>query len=165
MHTAGLLPTPPSPGILVSLGTGRGHKRSRAEAGNELVDECLNVVTCPITLRLTVQPVFAKDGHVYEKNAIEEWLKSKSTSPMCNKPMDPNLVRFVRGPSIIQGAIKRGLVDDKAASEWYIARAQAALSSSRDVTPSGQNSNVGPLQLELVKAWLKSASEHLDRLR
>ena len=32
-------------------------------------------------------PVTAADGHTYERVAIEEWLKTKGTSPMTQEPL------------------------------------------------------------------------------
>ena len=40
---------------------------------------------CPITTDLMEQPVFASDGYVYEKSAIERWFQGHNTSPMTNK--------------------------------------------------------------------------------
>eukprot|EP00891_Asterochloris_glomerata_P003544 jgi/Astpho2/3544/e_gw1.00057.80.1_t len=40
---------------------------------------------CPITTDLMEQPVFASDGYVYERSAIERWFQGHSTSPMTNK--------------------------------------------------------------------------------
>ena len=40
---------------------------------------------CPITLELMKNPVICTDGHTYERDAIENWLKIKKTSPMTNK--------------------------------------------------------------------------------
>ena len=37
---------------------------------------------CPITLELMTDPVVLADGHTYEREAIESWLKSKRTSPV-----------------------------------------------------------------------------------
>ncbi len=43
----------------------------------------LDVLTCPITLDLFVDPVLANDGHTYERSAIVEWVKyHNGTSPM-----------------------------------------------------------------------------------
>ena len=39
---------------------------------------------CPITHQLFIDPVVAADGYLYEKEAIEEWLKEHNTSPMTN---------------------------------------------------------------------------------
>ncbi len=36
-----------------------------------------------------VEPVIAcKDGHVFEKASIEEWLKTRKTCPVCRCPID-----------------------------------------------------------------------------
>ena len=43
------------------------------------------------------EPVLAKDGFTYEKQAIEQWLEKHDTSPMTNATLDskdlqPNLL-------------------------------------------------------------------------
>jgi len=50
---------------------------------------------CSITNQIMVDPVFTADGHTYEKEAIEEWLKGHDTSPktglqLINKQLIPN---------------------------------------------------------------------------
>ncbi|CAH0364077.1 unnamed protein product [Pelagomonas calceolata] len=40
-----------------------------------------------VTLELFCDPVTAADGHTYERVAIEEWLKTKGTSPMTQEPL------------------------------------------------------------------------------
>jgi hypothetical protein len=52
--------------------------------------------TCSITYCRMVDPVFTADGHSYERSAIEEWFKNKTTSPKTGLPLDskallPNL--------------------------------------------------------------------------
>jgi hypothetical protein len=37
-------------------------------------DEELDELTCPITLKTFQDPVFAGDGHTYERSAISEWI-------------------------------------------------------------------------------------------
>lgn len=39
-------------------------------------------ITCPITQDVMIEPVTGSDGHTYEKNAIERWLREKNTSPL-----------------------------------------------------------------------------------
>eukprot|EP01116_Phalansterium_solitarium_P016795 TRINITY_DN397_c1_g1_i2.p2 TRINITY_DN397_c1_g1~~TRINITY_DN397_c1_g1_i2.p2 ORF type:complete len:240 (+),score=16.67 TRINITY_DN397_c1_g1_i2:517-1236(+) len=43
---------------------------------------------CPITMEIMDDPVFAADGHTYEKSAIASWLDSHSTSPLTNAVLD-----------------------------------------------------------------------------
>ena len=48
---------------------------------------------CPITHELTVFPVFAGDGVVYEESAINGWIaEGNGKSPCTNVPMDSRLV-------------------------------------------------------------------------
>ena len=43
---------------------------------------------CPITHELMEVPVVAQDGFTYEKNAIEDWMRHKKTSPKTNALID-----------------------------------------------------------------------------
>jgi len=47
-----------------------------------------NHLCCPITLNLIKEPVILMgDGYTYEKTALQDWLKSKDTSPTTNEPL------------------------------------------------------------------------------
>lgn len=53
-------------------------------------------ICCPITLEVMRDPVIAADGHTYEREAIDEWLRTTKESPVTGQPMDaqtliPNL--------------------------------------------------------------------------
>ena len=55
-----------------------------------------NDLCCPISRELFTDPVVAKDGSTYEREAIEEWLREKKTSPITRAPLNsselyPNL--------------------------------------------------------------------------
>ena len=39
---------------------------------------------CPITYETMRDPVFAADGHTYERAAISKWLETRQTSPLSN---------------------------------------------------------------------------------
>jgi hypothetical protein len=45
---------------------------------------------CPITLELFRDPVRAKDGHVYERQAITKWILEHGTSPLTREPLQIN---------------------------------------------------------------------------
>ena len=45
---------------------------------------------CPITMALMREPVIASDGQLYERSAIEAWLKTHNTSPMTGAQMANN---------------------------------------------------------------------------
>ncbi len=47
---------------------------------------------CPITLELMKDPVVASDGHMYEREAIEKWLKTSNKSPVTNEPISDHLI-------------------------------------------------------------------------
>jgi len=42
---------------------------------------------CPITKEALVDPVTTADGHLYERRAIEEWLRHHNTSPVTGKSL------------------------------------------------------------------------------
>lgn len=46
---------------------------------------------CPITQEVFCDPVYATDGHVYERSAILQWLEQKQTSPMTQRPIGTRL--------------------------------------------------------------------------
>ncbi|CAF2873956.1 unnamed protein product [Rotaria sp. Silwood2] len=46
-----------------------------------------NLLSCPITYELFHDPVLAPDGHTYEKQAIEQWIRRHGTSPMTKQPL------------------------------------------------------------------------------
>jgi ankyrin repeat protein len=48
---------------------------------NSISDEYL----CPISGQIMVDPVTTADGNTYEREKIEEWLKTKDTSPLTNE--------------------------------------------------------------------------------
>ena len=81
---------------------------------------------CPITMVLPVDPVFAEDGHVYEREAIRDWnRKGNGKSPKTNKPMAPGLRPAVQIKSMISIAVETGaLVGDKATT-WKKLTAKA----------------------------------------
>lgn len=46
------------------------------------------IFVCPITQELMLDPVFALDGHTYERAAIEEWLARRLMSPKTGVALD-----------------------------------------------------------------------------
>jgi len=45
---------------------------------------------CPITYGIMTEPVIGIDGHTYERNAIESWLKKSNKSPLTKQQMNVN---------------------------------------------------------------------------
>jgi TPR repeat protein len=58
---------------------------------------------CPLTKRLPIDPVTAEDGNTYERAAITEYLKDKTTSPVDSTPMTASL----RPNNMVRRAIER----------------------------------------------------------
>ena len=56
---------------------------------------------CPITTAVMEDPVFAMDGHTYEREAIETWFRGHDTSPMTRAVVPPTLIPNVNLRSMI----------------------------------------------------------------
>ncbi|CAF3848769.1 unnamed protein product, partial [Rotaria sordida] len=46
-----------------------------------------DLLQCPITYELFHDPVLTPDGHTYERQAIEQWIRSHGTSPITRQPL------------------------------------------------------------------------------
>ena len=58
-------------------------QQDRLQGGN--LNEFL---MCPITHQVMIDPVVAKDGNTYEREAIQSWFKKSPTSPVTSEYMD-----------------------------------------------------------------------------
>ncbi len=72
-----------------------------------------NEFMCPITMVLMKDPVLATDGFTYEKEAIEQWLRSNTKSPMTREPMRLDGLRPNRA---LRDAIQRWELDKQSSS-------------------------------------------------
>lgn len=56
--------------------------------------ELQDIVICPISMSIMVEPVIASDGHTYDKSAILNYMESCDVplSPMTKKKLTPNLI-------------------------------------------------------------------------
>jgi len=61
---------------------------AQATEPEEAPDEYL----CPITCEIMEDPVFATDGHTYERSAIEAWLQKHSTSPKTGEELPAKML-------------------------------------------------------------------------
>ncbi|KAL9657201.1 hypothetical protein ABK040_011423 [Willaertia magna] len=48
--------------------------------------------TCPISQQLMIDPVIIESGHTFERDSIEEWLKSNNTCPITRKKIKTTLI-------------------------------------------------------------------------
>ena len=102
----------------------RKSKKAKTESKASLAQIALENLLCPITHRLPVRPALAADGHVYERSAIEQWLQTKSTSPLTNAEMDTTTMDSTQTRTLIQSAIENGGVDEDAAATWHFESAK-----------------------------------------
>ena len=90
----------------------RRHKSATEEAFAELV--------CPITFSLPVDPVKAEDGNVYERSAIEEWLKKQLKSPVTNLAMGTKLLPALRVKNMIRAMVASGALTGDKVDAWKL---------------------------------------------
>jgi ankyrin repeat protein len=71
------------------------------------MDDLLSDLKCPITLQVFNQPVIASDGHVYEREALDEYLKTLPRfSPITREPITDKYYRAYNIKSIIDKIIE-----------------------------------------------------------
>ena len=90
----------------------RRHKSATEEAFAELV--------CPITFSLPVDPVMAEDGKVYERSAIEEWLKQQGKSPVTNLAMGTKLLPALQVKNMIRTMVASGALTGDKVDAWKL---------------------------------------------
>jgi TPR repeat protein len=90
----------------------RRHKSATEEAFAELV--------CPITFSLPVDPVTAEDGKVYERSAIEEWLKQQHKSPVTNLAMGSKLLPALQVKNMIRTMVTSGALTGNKVDAWKL---------------------------------------------
>ena len=90
----------------------RRHKSATEEAFAELV--------CPITFSLPVDPVIAEDGKVYERSAIEEWLKQQRKSPVTNLAMGTKLLPALQVKNMIRAMVTSGALTGDKVDAWKL---------------------------------------------
>jgi len=121
---------PPSSFLLVPTGVAMPPKRGRAAAEDETsqelrrtksaVNEAMNEFLCPITFSLPVDPVTAEDGNVYERSAIEEWLKQQHKSPVTNLAMGTRLQPALRVKNMIRTMVASGALTGDKVDAWKL---------------------------------------------
>ena len=87
LGTARLRSRPRAQRLTIDWRRGSVERRSRSPELGGLNSASESKLRCPLTLELFCDPVSAADGHTYERVAIEEWLKTKGTSPMTQEPL------------------------------------------------------------------------------
>jgi ankyrin repeat protein len=86
-----------------------------------------DTLVCPITQQIFKDPVFADDGHVYEEQAILEWLQKNNESPMTRKKITNN----VRPAHFMRGLVDKFLEENPDHKKYQF----------REFEPHGKNKN------------------------
>ena len=84
------------------------------------VNEAMNEFLCPITFSLPVDPVIAEDGKVYERSAIEEWLKQQHKSPVTNLAMGTKLLPALQVKNMIRTMVTSGALTGDKVDAWKL---------------------------------------------
>jgi hypothetical protein len=117
-----LVPT----GVTMPRKRGREAAEAEDETGQELrktksaVNEAFAELVCPITFSLPVDPVTAEDGNVYERSAIEEWLKQQHKSPVTNLEMGTRLLPALRVKNMIRAMVTSGALTGDKVDAWKL---------------------------------------------
>mmetsp|Transcript_8626 Transcript_8626/g.18330 ORF Transcript_8626/g.18330 Transcript_8626/m.18330 type:complete len:486 (+) Transcript_8626:43-1500(+) len=93
-------------------------------------DEVPDMMRCPITQDIMIDPVVASDGFTYERSAIQKWIAKRGTSPMSNlllayKVVYPN---HVVKKAIQEWCDEKGLPAPSAAIKRHVNRTGAVFS-------------------------------------
>ena len=104
----------------------RGREAAEDATGQELrktksaLNEAFAELVCPITFSLPVDPVIAEDGKVYERSAIEEWLKQQRKSPVTNLAMGTKLLPALHVRNMIRGMVTSGALTGDKVDAWKL---------------------------------------------
>ena len=104
----------------------RGREAAADETAQELrrtksaVNEAMVEFLCPITFSLPVDPVTAEDGNVYERSAIEEWLKKQLKSPVTNLAMGTRLLPALQVKNMIRMMVASGALTGDKVDAWKL---------------------------------------------
>jgi TPR repeat protein len=102
------------------------------------VNEAMNEFLCPITFSLPVDPVMAEDGNVYERSAIEEWLKQQHKSPVTNLAMGTKLLPALRVKNMIRAMVTSGTLTGDKVDAWKL-----KLEEEEEVAEMRRNAEAG----------------------
>ena len=94
------------------------NESNNEEKKQELIQELKEHLMCPITRTLMIDPVIASDGFTYERESIENWLRSKRNSPITREFMRNNLIPNLALKNLIEFTIDEGILDLEATKEY-----------------------------------------------
>lgn len=114
---------------------------------------------CAITTELPFAPVMAEDGHVYEKTAIEEHIRSHHSgplkSPMTNLPMGSRLTACPQARNTIEKLVRTGAIGGDRAERWL-----KRLSDEQHVRAAKEKAEAGDMDSMYALANWYACGEH-----
>lgn len=107
---------PPSKRAAPDLATDEANRYKSA------MDSIADEYVCPITSELPLDPVVAEDGKIYERAAIEEYIRTRGAadlnSPMTNMPMGTRLTASTQVRNTIETLVRSGAISGDKAESW-----------------------------------------------
>ena len=85
---------------------------------NSSVQQAIEHMICPITICLPVDPVFAEDGRLYERAAIEGWLVKHQRSPYSNEKMGTKLLAAPQVKCMLRTMVESGKLTGDMVDVW-----------------------------------------------
>jgi hypothetical protein len=74
---------------------------------SEMLGEEADTFLCPILQDIPLVPVIASDGHMYDYDALRNWMKVKKESPMTKEELSPVIKAAIRDRSLMESVAKR----------------------------------------------------------
>lgn len=120
-----------------------------------VLDEAADEFTCAITFELPLDPVTAEDGKVYERSAIEEWLKKHNKSPVTNENMGNKLFPALQVKNTIEKLVRSGAITGDKAESWQEKiKQQDELQALRNAAENGDAKALRKLMLTFAEGRL-----------
>ena len=118
------------------------NEAAAAKRNKEAIDALTEEFACPITQELPVEPVTAADGRVYERAAIEAWIKKPRRgalkSPHTNMPMGRTLLPAMQVRNTIRRMVESGaIVGDRVAAWQAKIKEEVVVAAMRRKAESG----------------------------
>ena len=117
----------------------------------------------------------AKDGHVYERSAIKQWLERSDKSPVTNLRMGSELIEAKQVRSMLETMVKSGAISGDKADKWQERlkaeeestelRRKAEAGDAEAMNDLGVNYMLGdgvPQDTAQAKMWYKRSAQHGD---
>jgi hypothetical protein len=116
-----------------------------------------NEFFCPITLELMRDPVLAKDGHTYERKAIEDWFEQSSGTD--RNAISPKTLDVIGRQLTPNHAMKALIGDEESRRSILAAPAAPAPPAAPAVLPSFLQQPPTTWSAEVVADWLGNIGE------